>query len=187
MKELEQFLLDRAMEHDSPTLLFNLATEYLMAAKTIRPGVTTLAKMVATARTSATALAWEKVAHLLTGQLRSDLDRLLVSDAGLKMTRLAWLIKAATDAGSTSVKTSIDKLTYLRSMDAHTLGGHRCAGGSADRHEAPETPHCARPSCVGVPFTVLAAASVTRVRCGPAAPVGGGAVTCWEPIYPSTG
>ncbi len=27
MRELEQFLLDRAMEHDSPTLLFNLATE----------------------------------------------------------------------------------------------------------------------------------------------------------------
>ncbi|MFI0420673.1 DUF4158 domain-containing protein [Spongiactinospora sp. 9N601] len=25
MQELEQFLLDRAMEHDSPTLLFNLA------------------------------------------------------------------------------------------------------------------------------------------------------------------
>ncbi|WP_188197333.1 DUF4158 domain-containing protein [Nonomuraea sp. SYSU D8015] len=25
MKELEQFLLDRGMEHDSPTLLFNLA------------------------------------------------------------------------------------------------------------------------------------------------------------------
>ncbi len=33
MKELEQFLLDRAMEHDSPTLLFNLAREYLMSAK----------------------------------------------------------------------------------------------------------------------------------------------------------
>jgi hypothetical protein len=34
----EQFLLDRAMEHDSPTLLFNLAREYLMSAKVIRPG-----------------------------------------------------------------------------------------------------------------------------------------------------
>jgi hypothetical protein len=33
MKELEQFLLDRAMEHDSPTLLFNLAREYLMSAR----------------------------------------------------------------------------------------------------------------------------------------------------------
>ena len=46
MKELEQFLLDRAMEHDSPTLLFNLAREYLMSAKVIRPGAVTLAKMV---------------------------------------------------------------------------------------------------------------------------------------------
>ncbi|WP_433501788.1 Tn3 family transposase (plasmid) [Sphaerimonospora sp. CA-214678] len=121
IKELEQFLLDRAMEHDSPTLLFNLATEYLMASKTIRPGMTTLAKMVATARTSATSLTWEKVAHLLTDQLRADLDRLLVYDAGLKTTRLAWLIKAATDATATSVKTAIDKLTYLRNMDVHTL------------------------------------------------------------------
>lgn len=25
------------------------------------------------------------------------------------------------------------------------------------------------------------------IRCGPAAPVGGGAGTCWEQIYPSTG
>ena len=48
-KELEQFLLDRAMEHDSPTLLFNLAREYLMSAKVIRPGAVTLAKMVGTA------------------------------------------------------------------------------------------------------------------------------------------
>jgi len=42
MKELEQFLLDRAMEHDSPALLFSLATEFLMLTKTIRPGVSVL-------------------------------------------------------------------------------------------------------------------------------------------------
>jgi hypothetical protein len=53
MKELEQSLLDRAMEHDSPTLLFNLAREYLMAAKVIRPGVLIMAKMVGTARKAA--------------------------------------------------------------------------------------------------------------------------------------
>jgi hypothetical protein len=74
-KELEQFLLDRAMEHDSPTLLFSLATEYLMATKTIRPGVLVLAKMIASARTGASALTWELVSHLLTGQVRGDLDR----------------------------------------------------------------------------------------------------------------
>jgi hypothetical protein len=49
MKELEQFLLDRAMEHDSPTLLFSLVTEFLMSVKTIRPGVSLLEKMITSA------------------------------------------------------------------------------------------------------------------------------------------
>src|SRR5437588_181561 len=53
MKELEQFLLDRAMEHDSPALLFNLAAEYLISAKVIRPGVVTLMEMVGVARAGA--------------------------------------------------------------------------------------------------------------------------------------
>src|SRR6266566_6199847 len=121
MKDLEQFLLDRAMEHDSPTLLFSLAAEYLISAKTIRPGVVILAKMVASARAGARALTWEKVMHLLTGQLRDDLDRLLTADAGLAVTRLAWLTTPAVDATAAAVKTAIEKLTYLRNMDAHTL------------------------------------------------------------------
>ena len=121
MKDLEQFLLDRAMEHDSPTLLFNVATEFLMASKTIRPGVSILARMVASARTGASALTWEKVAHLVTEERRDDLDRLLVYEVGLKMTRLAWLIKPAVEATSSAVKTAIEKLVYLRDMDAHAL------------------------------------------------------------------
>jgi len=38
LKELTQFLLDRAMEHDSPTVLFNLAREYLMSAQVALSG-----------------------------------------------------------------------------------------------------------------------------------------------------
>jgi Domain of unknown function (DUF4158) len=78
MKELEQFLLDRAMEHDSPTLLFNLAREYLMSAKVIRPGTVTLAKMVGSARAGATELTSQQVEHLLTLQVRQDLDLVLM-------------------------------------------------------------------------------------------------------------
>ncbi|MGH3601548.1 MAG: Tn3 family transposase, partial [Pseudonocardiaceae bacterium] len=121
MKELEQFLLDRAMEHDSPTLLFNLAREYLMSAKVIRPGVVTLAKMVGTARAGATELTSQKVAHLLTVQVRQDLDWLLAYDIGLGMSRLQWLTIPAVDATASAVKTSIEKLTWLRNMDAHLL------------------------------------------------------------------
>ena len=83
------------MEHDSPTLLFDLATEFLMSTKTIRPGVSILERMIISARTDATALTSELVGHLLTGQRCYDLDRLLVNDAGLGMTRLAWLTKGS--------------------------------------------------------------------------------------------
>jgi TnpA family transposase len=121
MKELEQFLLDRAMEHDSPTLLFNLGREYLMSAKVIRPGAVTLAKMVGTARAGAAELTSQKVAHLLTSQVRQDLDLLLADDIGLGMSRLAWLTIPAVEATASAVKTSIEKLTWLRSMDAHLL------------------------------------------------------------------
>ncbi|MFG1688016.1 DUF4158 domain-containing protein [Nonomuraea sp. NPDC049269] len=121
MTELEQFLLDRAMEHDSPTLLFNLAREYLRAAKVIRPGALILAKMVGTARKGASDLTSQRVGHLLTAELRADLERMLVVDAGLRMTRLEWQVSPARDASATSLKTAIDKLTWLRAIDAHQM------------------------------------------------------------------
>ena len=39
VKELDDFLLARAMEHDSPSLLFRLACEHLRASQVVRPGV----------------------------------------------------------------------------------------------------------------------------------------------------
>jgi hypothetical protein len=109
------------MEHDSPTTLFNLACEYLVAAWMVRPGVVTLTQMVATARTTATALTYQKVAHLLTEQVMADLDLLLRFDTGLGMTRLAWLTATAVEATAAALKTAIEKLKFLRAMDAHVL------------------------------------------------------------------
>ena len=37
------------------------------------------------------------------------------------MTRLAWLTKPAVEATASAVLTSVGKLAFLRSMDAHTL------------------------------------------------------------------
>lgn len=82
LKELEEFLLGRAMEHDSPTTLFNLACEYLVANRTVRPGVVSLLEMVATARVTATTVTHDLLAPLLTGQMTADLDLLPKVDAG---------------------------------------------------------------------------------------------------------
>ncbi|GAA4574179.1 hypothetical protein GCM10023193_69770 [Planotetraspora kaengkrachanensis] len=46
LKELDEFLLARAMEHDSPTLLFRLGCEYLISARVIRPGLVTVCERV---------------------------------------------------------------------------------------------------------------------------------------------
>ena len=53
LKELDEFLLARALEHDSPTLLFRLACEYLISARVIRPGPVTVVERVAHAREDA--------------------------------------------------------------------------------------------------------------------------------------
>lgn len=88
LKELQQFLLDRAMEHDTPSLLFHQAAEFLISAHVVRLGVVTLMELVATARTGAGALTSEKVDHLLTMSMWADLDRLLVHDIEAELAKL---------------------------------------------------------------------------------------------------
>nr|WP_243715358.1 Tn3 family transposase [Micromonospora sp. KC207] len=53
--------------------------------------------------------------------MTADLDLLLKVDAGLGMTRLAWLTTPAVDATPAAIKQAIDKLMWVRAMDAHTL------------------------------------------------------------------
>ncbi len=72
--------------------------------------------MVGTARAGATELTSQKVAHLLTLQVRQDLDLLLAYDIGLGMSRLQWLTIPAVEATASAVKTSIEKLTWLRQL-----------------------------------------------------------------------
>ena len=61
-------------------------------------------------RDAASELTSQKVEHLLTVQVRQDLDLLLRYDAGLGMTSLAWLTTAAVEATASAVRTSIEKL-----------------------------------------------------------------------------
>jgi len=110
------------MEHDSPRLLFRLACEYLMSVRVIRPGVVNILERVATARDRALAETWTRVEHLVQGERRrAELDGLLVVDPYLGRTPLAWLGIGPTHASPAAVKGELEKLAYLRRLDAHTL------------------------------------------------------------------
>jgi hypothetical protein len=121
LKELDEFLLARAMEHDSPTLLFRLACEYLISARVIRPGPVTVVERVAHARDVAGQETFDRLAHEFTDQRRAGLDGLLVADPAIGMTRLRWLSTGPVEASPAAVKAEVAKLDFLRGMDAHTL------------------------------------------------------------------
>jgi Domain of unknown function (DUF4158) len=120
IKELEEFLLARAMEHDSPSLLFRLACEHLRTSQVVRPGVVTLIERVAAARARAERETYDRLAHLLTDARRAELDGLLVTDTELGMARLRWLNTGPPEASAAAAKTEVRKL-FLRGLDAHTL------------------------------------------------------------------
>jgi hypothetical protein len=121
LKELDEFLLARAMEHDSPGLLFRLACAHLITARVVRPGPVKLLERIASARARAERETYDRVAHLLTPTRRGELDGLLVVDPEIGMTRLRWLSTGPTEASAAAVKTEVRKLEFLRSLDAHTV------------------------------------------------------------------
>jgi len=98
LKELDEFLLARALDHDSPTLLFRLACEYLISARVIRPGPVTVVERVAHARAEAQRETFDRLAHEFTEQRCAALDGLLVTDPKIRTTRLRWLATGPVEA-----------------------------------------------------------------------------------------
>jgi TnpA family transposase len=120
-KELDEFLLARAMEHDSPSLLFRLACEYLISAKVIRPGPIIVVKRVAHAREEAQRETYDRLAGTFTDQRCAALNGLLVVDPEIGITRLQWLSKGPVEASPAAVRAEVGKLEFLRGLGAHEL------------------------------------------------------------------
>ncbi|MGH3863705.1 DUF4158 domain-containing protein, partial [Actinokineospora sp.] len=121
LKELDEFLLARAMEHDSPTLLFRLACEYLISARVIRPGPVTVVERVAHAREQAQRETYVGLAHEFTDERCAALDGLLVTDPEVTMTRLRWLGTGPVEASPAAIKAEVAKLEFLRGLGADRL------------------------------------------------------------------
>lgn len=91
LRELSGWLVERALEHDQPTLLLRLAAEQLRAQKIVRPGLSRLERMVAEARERAGDETYRAVSPLLGRYLVERLDGLLVPESSRALTDLSWL------------------------------------------------------------------------------------------------
>lgn len=113
--ELDEFLLARAMEHDSPTLLFRLACEQLRSSRVIRPGPDVLSRRVGAARERAKVETYVRVEPVLTRdpRLPSELDGLLEVDPKLGSPRLTWLGRGPTRSSPSAIKAELEKHAFL--------------------------------------------------------------------------
>ena len=111
---LEQWLTERALEHNQPLLLFHMACEHLKQQKLIRIGTSILAKMVATARTKANELIYQSLQDLLTQKHTTWLDGLLEVEQNAKRTRLSWLQRTPTGNNPQQILETLDKISFLQ-------------------------------------------------------------------------
>lgn len=114
-RELAAWLLERALEHDRPSLLFELAADRLRAGQVARPRVTQLERLVAAVRAEATHETYRRVEHLLDPERRARLDGLLVDDAQLHRSRLSWLRQRAVAITPRAILGELQKLGSVES------------------------------------------------------------------------
>ncbi len=118
LDRLGAWLLDRALEHDRPLTLFHLACGWLRQERLVRPGITRLERVVATARERAQTVTAARVHPLLDAALQEQLDALLRPDGRTGRTALAWLQREATAPIPTAILDEIAKLRLLRTLGA---------------------------------------------------------------------
>jgi len=120
-KVLGDWLVARALEHDTPSVLFRQALERLRAEHVVRPGLDRLTRAVAGARVTAGTEVHRRLAPILTPERCTQLDVLVATDPDLGVAPLVWLGGGATKASPESVKTEVAKLAYLRNLGADRL------------------------------------------------------------------
>jgi len=110
LEQVQQWLTERALEHDRPSVLIELASEKLRREHLLRPGITVIERMVATARAEAHEESLRRLSPLLTAERKEFLDELLVPDSPGDRTPLGWQRRPATTNSPRALLKVIEKI-----------------------------------------------------------------------------
>jgi hypothetical protein len=114
MANITEWLLEQALEHDRPTLLLQLVNDKFYSEKILRPGITLLERLVATARKRAQLVVYRRLESLLNNETKLWIDGLLLADDTTDRTPLAWLRKKPEANTASAILTAIKKLETLK-------------------------------------------------------------------------
>ncbi|MDX6682218.1 MAG: hypothetical protein QOG94_2257 [Solirubrobacteraceae bacterium] len=116
--DVEDVLVEHALEHDSPLALLRTAAITLRDRQLLRPAISTLERLVASARARAERDTYERLEPVLDAQTRRALHALCVTDVRLGVSRLVWLGREAKSASPAQIVGQLEKLAFLRELGA---------------------------------------------------------------------
>ena len=119
-ENLVQWLTQRAMENERPSVLLQQVTERLYKQRIVRPGITTLEEMVTTARQQADRETYRRLSPALHKASRQKLDTLLQPDPTHGETPLVWLRRAARGYSAADILETIAKLVMTQTWEINT-------------------------------------------------------------------
>ncbi len=105
------------LSDESPSMLFDLATAWLVERKTLLPGATTLARCIARIRDRAHRRLWRTLAQLPNPQQRERLLNLLVIPEGESQTPLDRLRRSPSRVSSVALLRTLEHMDEVRALD----------------------------------------------------------------------
>lgn len=114
LRNIAEWLLERALEHDRPTLLLEFLCERFLAEKLVRPGFSVVERMVAAARNAAEDEIFRRVESVINEILAEELDDILQAPEPNRPTPLAWLRQSETSNSPKTIMAGLQKLGKLQ-------------------------------------------------------------------------
>jgi hypothetical protein len=120
--KLVRWLYTRAwLSTERPSILFDLATAWLIERKILLPGVSVRARLVTSVRDRAAARLWRMLSAIPSAEQRTRLDGLLVVPAGVRASALDRLRRAPTRASAPSLVDALKRLREVRDLGVSHL------------------------------------------------------------------
>jgi hypothetical protein len=119
---LSRLLYTRSwISNERPSLLFDLATSWLIQNKVILPGASTLTRLIAEIRDRASNRLWDKLSAIPTPEQIVDLEILLEPSEGRRTSWLDHYRKGATTISGPAFNQAVERYQQLKSFGIGTL------------------------------------------------------------------
>ncbi len=117
LQSVGEWLTERALEHDRPTVLLQFLCGRFLAERLVRPGFSIVERMVAAARKAAEEEVFRRIESIIDVHLVKDLDELLLAEQPNRPTPLALLRQSATSNSPKTILAGLGKLAKLQNWE----------------------------------------------------------------------